>query len=229
MHFRGCGEKPNLLPRSYHSGENGDAKEFISYLHKKYPMSKLYAVGYSLGANMLLKLLGEEKKSVLLEKAVAISAPMQLDVSANDINQGISKYYQHRLVKELNKSLDAKYDKHDMESLLKLKRSDIKNLKTFWDFDEAYTAPVHGFTCAQDYYTQSSAKQFLKDIEIPTLIIHALDDPFMSAKILPTEEEMSKSITLEVSEYGGHVGFISGTIFKPEYWLEKRIMSFFKS
>ena len=229
MHFRGCATKENLLPRSYHSGESGDAKEFIDYIHSSYPNSKLYAVGYSLGANMLLKLLGEQKEDSILSKAVAISAPMQLDMCADFIDNGFSKFYQKLLVDDLNKSLDAKYDKHPMQKIINLQREDITKIKSFWDFDEAYTAPVHGFASAQDYYTKSSAKQFLKDIYIPTLIIHAKDDPFMPAEILPSQRELSSSISLEVSEHGGHVGFVSGSIFKPVYWTEKRVVAFFKN
>lgn len=229
MHFRGCGEKTNLLPRSYHSGESGDAKEFIGHLHKKYPASKLYAVGYSLGANMLLKLLGEEENNVLLEKAVAISAPMQLDMCADYIDRGFSKFYQKILVDALNKSLDVKYDKHPMQEIISLQREDISKIKSFWEFDEAYTAPVHGFESAQDYYTKSSAKQYLKKIKIPTLIIHAKDDPFMPVEILPNLHELPSCVSMEASEHGGHVGFISGSIFKPIYWTEKRIFEFFNT
>ena len=229
MHFRGCATQENLLPRSYHSGESGDAKEFIAHLHKTYPNSKLYGVGYSLGANMLLKLLGEQHSGCYLSKAVAISAPMQLDMCADFIDKGFSKFYQKLLVDDLNKSLDAKYDKHPMEEIIHLQRENIKKIKSFWDFDEAYTAPVHGFDSAQDYYTKSSAKQFLKDIRIPTLIVHALDDPFMPAEILPHQRELSSYISLEVSKHGGHVGFIGGTIFKPVYWTQNRIVKFFNS
>ncbi len=228
MHFRGCGEKENLLPRSYHSGESGDAREFLQYLHTQYPQAKLYGVGYSLGANMLLKLLGEAEENSLLTKAVAVSAPMELEACANYINQGFSRVYQARLLKELNKSLAKKYEKHPMQALLHLEKKDIVNLKSFWDFDAAYTAPIHGFSSAKDYYTQSSAKQFLKSIKVPTLIIHALDDPFMPASILPKKEELPVNVHLEVSENGGHVGFIGGSFFKPEYWLEKRIGVFLK-
>ncbi len=228
MHFRGCGKKDNLLPRSYHSGESGDAKEFIAHLHKAYPKAKLFAIGYSLGANMLLKLLGEAGENSIVKKAVAVSAPMQLALSAEYINKGFSKYYQTYLVKALNKSLERKYDTHDMESLIHLKRNAIHKLKTFWEFDAAYTAPIHGFASAEEYYKKSSAKQFLKNIAIPTLIIHALDDPFMSPAVLPSQAEISDKIQLEISQYGGHVGFVGGTFFKPEYWLEKRIIAFFK-
>ena len=229
MHYRGTSGIDNNLPRSYHSGDSADAFAYISSLKNRYVKAKLFAVGYSLGANMLLKLLGEKGNSSHLEKAVAISAPMQLDICANTMKQGFSKFYQKLLLKDLNKNLDEKYDKYDMQSLIGLKREDIKNLKTFWDFDAAYTAPIHGFASAQDYYTKSSARQFLKDIKIPTLIIHALDDPFMTPEVLPKKSEVPKNVSLEISQNGGHVGFISGSFFKPEYWLEKRVVEYLKS
>ena len=229
MHYRGTSGKENSLPRSYHSGDSADALAYLSSLKQRYKKAKLFAVGFSLGANMLLKLLGEEANNSPLDGAVAVSAPMQLDICAKSMNRGFSKFYQKNLLKDLNKSLDKKYDKHNMQALINLKREDIKNLKTFWEFDDAYTAPIHGFTSAQDYYTLSSAKQFLKYIKTPTLIIHSLDDPFMTPEVLPKESEVSKSVTLEISEKGGHVGFIAGSALKPEYWLEDRIVEFFKT
>ena len=229
MHYRGTSGKENSLPRSYHSGDSADALAYISSLKSRHITTKLFAVGYSLGANMLLKLLGENGNNSHLEGAIAISAPMRLDLCADTMNKGFSKFYQKLLLKDLNASLEKKYDKHDMQSLIKLKKENIKNLKTFWDFDGAYTAPIHGFASAQDYYTKSSARQFLKDIKTPTLIIHALDDPFMTAEVLPQKNEISKNVTLEISKNGGHVGFISGSFFKPEYWLEDRVIEFFKT
>ena len=228
MHFRGSSGKANLLARSYHSGDSGDALEFITHLTNKYPNSKLFALGYSLGANMLLKLLGEVKELSPLKGAVAISAPMQLDICADSMNKGVSKIYQKRLLKDLNAALDKKYDLHDMQTLISLKRENIKNLKTFWDFDDVYTAPIHGFKSAQDYYSQCSSKQYLQWIQTPTLIIHAKDDPFMSPEVIPKADELSCSITLEVTPHGGHVGFVSGTLFKPIYWSESRVVEFFK-
>lgn len=226
MHFRGCSGIDNILPRSYHSGETGDANEYITMLSQRYPNAKVFAVGYSLGANMLLKLLGEKADKSYLSAAIAVSPPMQLDVCANRMNHGFSRYYQHRLVEDLNRALDKKYDKHDMQKLIGLQRSDITKLTTFWEFDEAYTAPIHGFSSAQDYYTQCNSKQYLNSIQTPTLIIHAKDDPFMTAKVLPTNKELSNSIVFELSENGGHVGFIGGSFFRPEYWLEKRVVDY---
>ncbi len=229
MHFRGCSGEINKLPRSYHSGETGDALEFIHSVQTKYPQSKLYGVGYSLGGNMLLKLLGETKEKSPFKAAVSVSAPLQLDICADAINQGFSLIYQKNLIRTLKKSLKQKYKQHNMKKLINLNVDEIKNLKTFRDFDNIYTAPIHGFKSAQDYYTQCSSKQYLKDIHSKTLIIHAQDDPFMNEKIIPNSDELSQNIKLELSPYGGHVGFIAGSIFNPSYWLEKRITHFITS
>ncbi len=227
MHFRGCGGEINRLPRAYHSGDTADAKEWITHLKERYPNNPLYAIGYSLGGNMLLKLLGEWGNNSPIVSAIAISAPMQLDSSANAINKGFSKLYQYRLMKILKQQLTQKYLYHDMQSLIGLKREDINKLNSFWDFDDAYTAPIHGFKNATDYYQKSSSKQFLKDIKTNTLIINALDDPFMSQDIIPKKNELSQHTKLELYLHGGHVGFVGGTIFRPQYWIEDRILKEF--
>ena len=229
MHFRGCSGRDNRMPRSYHSGDTQDAREFIESLKKRYPKAKLFGVGYSLGANMLLKFLGEEKKSAPLDAAVAVSAPMLLDRCADKMNRGFSRFYQHLLLKDLHIALEKKYEKHPMQKLINLPKEKIKNLKSFWEFDEAYTAKINGFASAQDYYTKCSAKQYLKNIEKRTLIIHAKDDPFMTQEVIPSKEEISKKIELQILDHGGHVGFVEGTLLRPHYWLEDRIISFFQS
>jgi hypothetical protein len=228
VHFRSCSGTMNRHAISYHSGKTDDATEFIKSIVARYKESKLFAIGYSLGGNMLLKLLGELSGTSPFSAAVSVSAPMQLDISANYIDNGFSKFYQRHLVQNLNKSLELKCDMHDMKSLINLNKKDVKNLKTFWEFDEAYTAPIHGFDSAQDYYTKSSSKQFLKHIKTYTLVIHSLDDPFMTPQILPNTGEISKYVKLEVYPHGGHVGFIEGTLFKPKYWLEERVVNYFK-
>jgi len=228
LHFRGCSGKDNLKARSYHSGDTGDAKEFIKALHARYPEAKLFGIGYSLGANMLLKLLGEEGEESLLTAAVAVSAPMLLNISASRMNRGFSRFYQRLLLKDLNRALEEKYEKHDMQKLIGLQKKDIKKLTNFWLFDEAYTSKINGFTSAQDYYEKSSSKQFLKKIQTPTLIIHAKDDPFMTPEVIPTQAEVSCKVQLEILEHGGHVGFVSGTLFNPKYWLDARVVTFLK-
>lgn len=227
MHFRGCSGKTNRLPRSYHSGDTGDATAWLNHLKKYYPNAPLFAMGYSLGGNMLLKLLGEQGSASLLKAAVSISAPMQLDISTKRMGRGFSKLYQYHLLKDLKSTLLQKYNMHDMQAITGIKREEVKNLNNFYAFDGSYTAPAHGFHSADDYYRKSSARQFLKGIKTPTLIIHALDDPFMTDEILPDQTEMSSAIQLETYPHGGHVGFVGGSLLKPKYWLEERAIHYF--
>jgi len=228
VHFRSCSGVMNTKPISYHSGKTDDALEFIDSLKRRFTHTKLFGIGYSLGGNMLLKLLGEAADASPITAAISISAPMQLDISANRIDRGFSRFYQQHLLKDLNRSLEIKCEMHDMKKLINLDKKDVKKLSSFWKFDEAYTAPIHGFNSAQDYYTKSSSKQFLKHIKTNTLVIHSLDDPFMTPQILPEKDEISQSVKLEVYPNGGHVGFIEGSIFKPKYWLEERVVKYFK-
>jgi predicted alpha/beta-fold hydrolase len=229
MHFRSCSGVMNNLARSYHSGETEDAKEFIKSLKQRFPHAKIFGVGYSLGGNMLLKLLGEMGEDSLLQAAVSVSAPLKLDICADVINRGFSKIYQAHLIKDLNYALEQKYSKYDMKKLIGLDKQDIKNIKTFWEFDEIYTAPIHGFKSAQDYYDRCSSRQFLKFIRKETLIIHSEDDPFMDKSIIPNQDELSDYITMDITKNGGHVGFISGSFFNPSYWLEDKIVDFLNS
>ena len=228
MHFRGCSGKMNRLPRSYHYGDTADAKAWLEHIKQNYPNSPLFAIGYSLGGSVLLKLLGEEKNDSPLRAAVAVSVPFLIDVAADKLNSGFSKLYQYVLVKQLKEYVQKKYKEHDMQSLIGLDEEEFDKISTFWEFDDAYTAPIHGFSSAKDYYDKSSAKQFLKDITTNTLVIHALDDPFMTPAVVPKDYELSSSVTLEKYSHGGHVGFVSGSFIKPKYWLEDRVVDYFK-
>ena len=227
MHFRGCGDKPNRLPRAYHSGDTVDGRLWIEHIHKLYPSSKLLAIGYSMGGNVLLKLISEWGENSLISKAVSVSAPMKLDICANTINEGFAKIYQRHLLKNLKSTLLEKYKNHNIKELVNLDEDRVKSISSIREFDELYTSKIHNFGSAQNYYNISSAKQYLHKITIPTLIIHALDDPFMSDKILPNKDEISKSITLDIQANGGHVGFVYGSLFKPKYWLEDRVIEYF--
>jgi predicted alpha/beta-fold hydrolase len=149
---------------------------------------------------------------------------MQLDISANTIEKGFAKNYQEYLLKPLRITLINKYKKFDIKKKIGIDETTVAKIKTIREFDEKYTSIMHGFSNAKEYYQKCSAKQFLKDITTPTLIIHALDDPFMTPEILPTSEEISPAIELMVLENGGHVGFIGGRIFKPFYWLDLMIV-----
>jgi predicted alpha/beta-fold hydrolase len=227
MHFRGCSGELNTLPRAYHSGETEDAQFFLQYLHELYPHVPKMAVGFSLGANMLLKFLGENPQQQYLQAAVAISAPMLLAECANSINQGFSRLYQKYLLGSMLKSLLSKIDIMDYPN--NLTAGQVKQIRSFREFDQHVTAPLHGFSGADDYYQQCSAMGFLKNIQIPTLVLHALDDPFMNHKVIPASHELSPLVRLEVSKYGGHVGFMQGTPWRPQIWLHRRVKDFIGS
>ncbi len=225
MHFRGCSGEANRLPRAYHSGDTQDIYHFINSLNTKYPKSNIYGIGFSLGGNIMLKLIANY--DVKLKSIITISPPVSLIDCANHIDKGFSKFYQYIMIKALKPLLKNKYKKHDIEALTGFKYNKVDKIKTFWDFDESYTAPIHGFNSAQDYYSKSSSNQYLKKIKIPTLIIHSTDDPI--APSIPSRDEISKFIKLEIYSKGGHVGFISGSIIKPIYWLEDRVVRYLEN
>ncbi|HED35599.1 MAG TPA: hydrolase [Gammaproteobacteria bacterium] len=227
MHFRGCSGRLNRLARSYHSGETGDAKELLNFLANQYPESPVAAAGYSLGGNMLLKLQAELAENSVFKAVVSVCAPLELNNCALRMDQGFSKIYQRHLLKSLKKNTAIKAEMHNFKQLINLDHNRIKHLNNFREFDDALTAPLHGFRDVDDYYSQSSARQYLHKIKKPTLVIQAKDDPFMSSELLPEADELSFSTQLELSEHGGHVGFVGGNILQPFFWLESRIPEYF--
>ena len=222
MHFRGASHEPNRLPRAYHSGDTGDIDCVIRAIAKREPQTKKAIIGVSLGGNVLLKWLGEQGSQSLVHAAVAISVPFKLGMVADRINRGFSRLYQAHLLGRLRFVFARKLEKY--ADSFPISRNKLNSLRCFWTFDEHVTAPLNGFSHVHDYYRESSSRQYLVKIDTPTLIIHALDDPFMTPEVLPQPEELSETITLEVSHKGGHVGFISGKVpGKPVYWLEQRV------
>ena len=222
MHFRGCSGEANRLVRSYHSGDTGDINFLIKYLIKRFPQKPLAAIGISLGGNALLKYLAEDAHDCPLVTAVSVSAPLKLADCANRINRGLSKIYQAHLVNSLNKSISRK---HELFSSKGIDWQKIIKSKSFWEFDDTYTAPAHGFDDAKDYYKKASSATDLHSINTPTLILQALDDPFMTPNVLPRAEELSPHVNVEVCRSGGHVGFVGGSFpGKAKHWLPKRII-----
>lgn len=225
MHFRGASLEPNRLPRAYHSGDTSDLNYFLRVLQQREPNTKKAAVGISLGGNVLLKWLGEQGPQNLVDVAVAVSVPFVLRAVPERMSQGFSRLYERYLLNRMRTMFERKYEKYP-DGLRKYWQ-DIESADCFWIFDDKVTAPLHGFPHAHAYYRESSSRQFLPYIATPTLIIHALDDPFMTPDVIPTAEELSSSVTLELSETGGHVGFISGLVpGRPEYWLDQRVPEF---
>lgn len=225
MHFRGCSGETNLTPLAYHSGAIFDPQYIIPIVHKRYPRLPLFTVGFSLGGNMLLKLLAAQQ-ALPITAAVAVSSPLHLAASSNAINVGFSRFYQWHLMKSMKANLLRKMAKVDMRDAIEVNRSQIKAMTTFREFDDKITARLHGFKGADDYYTQSSALHDLPLIDTPTLIIHALDDPFMDEQVVPNVKLINNNVAYEWSHKGGHVGFLSRIQGQQKLFLPARITCF---
>ncbi len=224
MHFRGCSGRPNRMAKSYHSGQTCDVDYFSQYIAQSYPKAKKAIVGFSLGGNVLTKYLAEQKQNIY-QAACVICAPLDLSSCCDRINQGFSRVYQKYLVDMLR---DSTVEKIDANLLSNIDRNHLNNIRSIRAFDELVTAPINGFRDATDYYQQASARDLLNQITTPCLIIHATDDPFLCHKNTTNITLLPEKMTFEVSDRGGHVGFISGkNPFRPKYWLEQRIPEFF--
>jgi len=225
MHFRGCSGEPNRLPQGYHSGETKDVDFVVKTLRDREPNTDMAAIGYSLGGNVLLKWLGETSDKNPLKAAIAVSVPFDLHKALTRIEHGFSQVYQWYLVKGARERLLQKFEK--IESPIDM--SVLSGVYGIQELDWKYTVPMHGFRSVEEYYTTSSSRHYLSSIRVPTLLIQAKDDPFMSRDIIPHQHEFSSYITLEATDAGGHVGFVSGKVpWRPEYWLEERVPQFFK-
>lgn len=218
-YFRGCSGMPNRLPIGYHSGFTQDIEYFSGLLKQREPNTPLAAVGYSLGGNVLLKWLGESPNASRLATGIAVSVPFDLAVCSDAIGRGLSKFYMWELMGRMRRSAMRKFSKIKAPITL----PDIGRLRTFREFDEAMTAPLHGYKDAADYYTRASSKPFLKNIQVPTLVVHSEDDPFMTPAVVPKPEELSPAVTFELTRNGGHVGFVDGPLLKPRRWVDQRI------
>lgn len=225
VHFRGCSGEPNRLARGYHSGETGDLAWVIQQLQRREPATRMAAVGYSLGGNVLLKWLGEQGAQASLQAAVAVSVPFVLQEAADRFTRGFSRLYQWALLRSLKRNYRRKFAR--IASPLAV---DPVRLYRFWDFDHYVTAPLHGFDSARHYYATASCRRYLRDIRVPTLLVHALDDPFMSPRVVPETSELSPQIDFELYPHGGHVGFVYGSSpWRARYWLEERIPLFLQN
>jgi predicted alpha/beta-fold hydrolase len=225
MHFRGCSGEVNKMPRAYHSGEVTDAQHTINWITQRYSHLKLFTVGFSLGGNMLLKLLSQPHQFPI-EAAVSVSAPINLAASADTINRGFARAYQAHLLKSMKTTLLAKMQMMDMSAYLALNEEQIRQLNSFQAFDQHVTSQLHGFADAADYYQRASALPDLHKVNTPTLLLHAADDPFMDSRVIPSEDQLSPTLAYELSQAGGHVGFLGGTLRTPKLWLPQRITQF---
>jgi predicted alpha/beta-fold hydrolase len=225
MHFRGCSYQPNRLPQWYHSGQSEDPQRILDFLNDQMDIAVYAAVGFSLGGNVLLKWLGEQGSAMPLQRAAVMSVPFRLDHAAQRMNQGFSRLYQRKLIGIMRQSYKDKF-----ANILSPLNIDIDSLDTFWQFDDQVTSPLHGFKGVDDYYKRASCCQFIPQIRVPTLILHAADDPFMYSHTPPRSDELPDNVWLELTEHGGHVGFISGVIpGMANYWGVKRLAEWIDS
>jgi hypothetical protein len=224
-HFRGCGGEINRFSRSYHAADSAEINWILRRLKANRLASHLYAVGVSLGGNMLLKWLGKqgERAPDVVERAVAVSAPMDLQMAAKQLDDGWNKLiYTSHFLRTMKPKVLAKISRHGLE----LDPAAIRATSTFREIDNLYTAPIHGFRDAEDYWIRSSSRPWLRHIKVPTLLINACNDPFFPRHALPTRAEVAEAVTLDFPESGGHLGFVSGRFPGQLNWLPRRILSF---
>ncbi|PKO91213.1 MAG: alpha/beta hydrolase [Betaproteobacteria bacterium HGW-Betaproteobacteria-10] len=224
-HFRGCSGEMNRRPRAYHSGDSAEIDWILRRLHAANNGRRLHAAGVSLGGNALLKWAGERGTSAAeqVTGVVAICAPLDLAACGHHLAHGFNRIYTHHFLKTLKAVSSARlrqfpglFDEKKMLQAINL-----------YQFDDAVTAPIHGFAGADDYWQRASAKPWLKSIAIPTLAVNPKNDPFLPARYLPGNADVSPAVWLEQPASGGHVGFVSGKFPGNLDWLPQRLLHFF--
>ncbi len=222
--FRGCSGEPNRFARSYHSGATEDLQTVLDHVFEMKRYARVALVGFSLGGNLTLKYLGDAGGDAdpRLCRAAAISVPCDLASSAEKLAGFSQRLYMRRFLKCLRKKILEKADAHPGE----VNRAGLAGMRTFRDIDERYTAPLHGFASAEDYWERCSCKRVLRQIRVKTLLVNAMDDPFLGAGCYPREEaEASDHFFFEAPGQGGHVGFVPRDR-AGEYWSESRVAEF---
>jgi uncharacterized protein len=229
--FRTCGGQMNHTRRFYHSGETTDLDFVISRLTSEDPAAAIVLAGFSLGGNVVLKWLGERGSDVptAVCAAAVVSVPYDLARGSRYINRGFARVYERHFLRSLVRKASEKRQRFpDIAPEV-----DLRTLRTMWDFDNAVTAPVHGFRDATEYYSRSSSLGWLERIRTPTLLVSAADDPFLPREVLDevrAAAQANDALECEFLDYGGHVGFIAGNLpWRPLYWAEWRVMDFLSS
>ena len=222
VNFRGCSGEPNRTVRAYHSGETEDIAFVLGLLAGRFGRP-VGLVGFSLGGNVTLKLLGERGAAAhaLVAAAVAVSVPFDLAAGSDRIGSGImgrvyTRYFMRSLLRKVALKEDLLRDACDIDA--------VRRARTLRQFDDVATAPLHGFAGAADYYERSSSAAFIDGIRVPALVIHSMDDPFLPPDRVPAAAlEANPHVTPVLTARGGHVGFIEGSVLRPRFWVEEAI------
>ena len=224
-HFRGCSGELNRRPRAYHSGDSEEIDWILRRLHAANGGRLLHAAGISLGGNALLKWAGERGRSAgdLVSGVAAICAPLDLAACGHHLAHGFNRIYTQHFLNTLKAKAAARL--HRFPGLFDAER--MARAGNLYEFDDAVTGPLHGFTGADDYWHRCSAKPWLGTIAVPTLAVNPKNDPFLPAHHLPTADMASAFVRLEQPEGGGHVGFVTGTFPGRLDWLPQRLLHFF--
>jgi len=226
VHFRGCSGEPNLLPRAYHSGDGAEADWILRRLRSNHPQRYIHAAGVSLGGNVLLKWLGEQGSAAasVITSAASVCAPVDLTASGFQLGQGFNRLYSWRFIRTLKRNAECKLAQ--FPGCINAER--MRTASSLYEFDNAITAPLHGFRDTEDYWLRASSKPLLRSIAVPTLLLNARNDPFMPPSILPLAHEVSGTVTLDQPAQGGHVGFVSGNLPGQLEWLPQRLLRHFR-
>ncbi|MBS1161538.1 MAG: alpha/beta fold hydrolase [Proteobacteria bacterium] len=224
-HFRGCSGELNQRPRAYHSGDSAEIDWILRRLHAANGQHRLHAAGVSLGGNALLKWAGENgtRAGELVSGVVAMCAPLDLAGCGHHLAHGFNRVYTRHFLHTLKAVSSARLQR--FPGLFDEAR--MRQAVNLYQFDDAVTAPVHGFAGADDYWQRASAKPWLTSITIPALAVNPRNDPFLPARYLPTASQVSPSVRLEQPATGGHVGFVSGAFPGNLDWLPQRLLHFF--
>lgn len=226
VHFRGCSGEPNRLPRAYHSGDSDEGDWILRRVHARWPKARLHAVGVSLGGNMLAKWLGERAEDAqFVTAAVSVGSPLDLAAGGAALARGFNRVYTQMFLATLKPKALAKVRRFPgIADAARLSAS-----RNLYGFDNEYTAPVHGFRDADDYWARASGKPWLPGVRVPHLVLNALNDPFVPAASLPRPGEVSRYVRLEQPAGGGHIGFARGAVPGRLDYLPQRLHEFFRS
>jgi len=224
-HFRGCSGEPNRRPRAYHSGDHAEVGWMLSAVRARAPGGPVLAVGVSLGGSALLNWLGREEDRAFehVAAAAAVSTPLDLTAAGVAIEQGLSRIYSRHFQYTLKPKALAMANRFPGA----LDAAAIRRVNTMYAFDDAVTAPLHGFAGTDDYWKRASSKPWLRSVKVPTLVVNARNDPFIPASSLPQASEVGPGVSLEQPEHGGHAGFPSAPFPGNLRWLPARLVSFF--